>query len=163
MKTQQKQEQSQDLPNKKEDENYLFNVNRMIKLIPAKTSQEDYRVACSIISGFYSNKSLLETIKYYSLDQITAKNWWEFFSFDCAFGNENRPRKGSKSQALDSFVKENIGKTFKSNEILVLCDITNPTLYNYINSNRGAFKKVGRGCYEILDPSEERSKAKKKN
>lgn len=163
MKTQQTQEQSQDLPNKKEDENYLFNVNRMIKLIPAKTSQEDYRVACSIISGFYSNKSLLETIKYYSIDQLEAKKWWEFFSFHSAFGNESKPKRGSKNQMLDSFVKENIGKTFKSSEIVVLCDITNPTLYNYITANRGAFKKVGRGLYEILDPNEERSRAKRKN
>lgn len=135
----------------------------MIKMIPKKSSQEDYRVAASIISGYYSNKSLLETIRYYSLDSLIAKNWWEFFGFHAAFGDENRAKKGSKSLALESFVKENVGKTFKSNEILTICDITNPTLYNYINANRGAFKKVGRGLYEILDSSEERSKAKKKN
>lgn len=149
--------------NPKEDESYIINVNRLIKTIPAKTQQEDYRIACSVISGYFSNKSLLETIKYYSIDQMEAKKWWEFFCFHSAFGNESKPKRGSKNQVLDSFVKENIGKTFKSSEIVVLCDITNPTLYNYITANRGAFKKVGRGLYEILDPNEERSKAKRKN
>lgn len=141
---------------------YLSNVNRMIGIIPKSVSQEDYRTACSVVSGFYSNKSLFETIKYYSLDQMSAHHWWKFFSFDSGFGIESKVKKGSKTQALDSFVKENIGKTFKSNEIIALCDITNPTLYNYINANRGSFKKVGRGCYEIIDSSEERTKAKKR-
>ena len=145
----------------KEDESYLQNVNRMIKTVPKQIDQEDYRTAASIISGFYSNKTLNEIIKHYSLSKDISHKWWEYFGFNTNQFGEVKSKRGSKSSSLDSFVKENIGKTFKSNEILAICEITNPTLYNYINANRGSFKKVGRGLYEIIDANEERSKVKK--
>lgn len=145
----------------KEDESYIRNVNKMINTLPKPIDQEEYRTAASIISGFYSNKTLNEIIKHYSLSKESSYKWWNYFGFNSNQTNNNKAKKGSKSSSLDSFVKENIGKTFKSNEILSICDITNPTLYNYINANRGYFKKVGRGLYEIIDASEERSKVKK--
>jgi hypothetical protein len=34
--------------------------------------------------------------------------------------------------------------------------ISLPTFYNFYNANRGYFKKVKRGHFEILNPKEER-------
>jgi predicted DNA-binding transcriptional regulator AlpA len=38
--------------------------------------------------------------------------------------------------------------------------ISMPTFYNFYNANRGYFKKVKRGQFEIIDPNAEREKDK---
>jgi len=136
-------------------------AEKLIQKIPRGISPESHRAACSIVTGVKDGKSLKEIITYYWLSNELAQEWWDLFKF-----SEVRPlekkKRGAKTSKLDVFVKSNIGKTIKSADIIEQCEITTPTLYNYINSNRGYFKKVSRGCYLIVDPVEER-KAEKSN
>lgn len=106
-----------------------------------------------------NNKTYKEIVRYYSLSVSLSEKWWEYFNFgDIKFQEKNK--RGSKSSSLDSFVKSNFGNTYKSSDIVKICNITNPTLYNFINANRGYFKKVSRGEYQIIDPNSERIKEK---
>lgn len=132
----------------------------LLKKLPKNLSHEDHRVACSVATGVRDGKTLAEIIKYYWLPQDLAHEWWIKFNFDKSAPVERRKR-GSKTAKLDLFIKENIGKTISSNEIIEKCEITTPTFYNYMNANRGFFKKESRGMYTILDPSKERETAKK--
>jgi transposase len=130
-------------------------AERLIQSLPKPITHEDHRTACSVIIGVRDGKSLSQIVSYYSLSNELANKWWNKFNF-----SEVRPvekkKRGAKTSKLDAFIKENIGKTLKSNEIIERCEITTPTLYNYINANRGYFKKVARGSYLIVDPQEER-------
>ena len=127
----------------------------LIKRIPDQISPEDRRAACSVVIGFRDGKSLSEITKYYWLESQIALQWWNFFNF-----SEVRPaekqKRGVKTSKLDDFIKSNIGKELKSSDIIEQCGITTPTFYNYLNANRGFFKKIGRGNYLILDPMIER-------
>ena len=134
-------------------------IEQLIKLIPRNISSEDNRIACSVITGFCYGKTLKDCSKYYSLSKERSQYWWDFFNLSDEQPID-RPRRGSKTNSLESFVKDNIGKTFKTKDILQVCEITNPTLYNYINSIRGYFKKVGRGEYLLVDAQAEREAAK---
>lgn len=134
-------------------------IDLMIKSIPKGINPEEYRTACAVITGTMSGKSLSDVVRYYSLDVLIAKYWASQFNLLSKTTTEKQ-RRGSKTFTLEMFIKANIGKTFKSADILKECNITNPTLYNFINSNRGYFKKVGRGLYEIVDYSAERAKEK---
>jgi len=134
-------------------------AEKLIQSLPKPISPEDHRTACSIITGVRDGKTLSQSISYYSLSHDLANKWWDFFNF-----SEVRPvekkKRGAKTSKLDQFIKSNIGKTLKSTDIINMCEITTPTLYNYINANRGFFKKVSRGTYEIIDPQQERKEAK---
>lgn len=132
-------------------------AEKLISQIPAPISPEDRRAACSVVIGVRDGKTLSEITRYYWLPEELGKKWWDFFGFSDIKPTE-RKKRGIKTAKLDQFVKSNIGKTFKSTEIIEQCEITTPTLYNYINANRGFFKKVGRGNYLILDPNLERKR-----
>lgn len=153
--------QNQENPN--EDQQSALEIRKkiesLIRQIPPNVDQESYRIAASIATGAANGRTLKEIAKYYSLPMSAAQTWWEYFNFGTDTSKE-RNRRGAKTASIESFVKSNIGKTFKSSEIVDICNITNPTLYNFINANRGWFKKTGRGEYLIVDQNEERMKDK---
>lgn len=140
----------------------MMEIDKLVKSIPRTITGEEYRVACAIATGGTRGKSLLECCRYYSLDVETATKWWEILSIKGQSSDPGRKR-GHKTSQLESFVKSNIGKTLKSTDIIKACDITAPTLYNFINSNRGYFKKAGRGVYEIIDMESQRIKEKSRS
>lgn len=115
------------------------------------------RIAASVVTGVRDDKTLSEIIKYYWLPEEDAKKWWEFFGFDNLKQRE-RSKRTDKASIVSDFVRENIGKTFTVKKICDLLKISNPTFYNFFNSNRQYFKKVSRGEYLIVDPEEERKK-----
>ena len=114
----------------------------LISKIPPSADNHARRVACSVIIGVRDEKTLSEIVKYYWLPEEDAKTWWEFYGFDNVTKRE-RQKRTSKTSALDDFVKSNIGKTLKTADIVSQTGITAPTFYNYLNANRGWFKKVG--------------------
>lgn len=135
-------------------------VEKYIARVPRTESPESQRTAASIVVGIKDGKTLTEIVKYYWLNEDLANRWWNEFGFGDLAPAE-RKKRGGKTSALDLFVKDNIGNTIKSSEIIEKCGITTPTFYNYMNANRGYFKKAGRGLYTIIDPSKERLEAKK--
>ena len=134
-------------------------AEKLIKKIPRGISPEENRTACSVVTGVKDGKSLKEIKTYYWLSDELANKWWDFFNFS-DMGVVEKKKRGNKTSKLDSYIKSNIGKTLKSSEIIESCEITTPTLYNYINANRGFFKKVSRGQYLIIDPAEQRKSDK---
>lgn len=135
-------------------------AEKLIASVPRQETPESHRTAASVVIGVRDGKTLSEIIKYYWLSPDLANHWWNQFGFGDVAPAE-RKKRGSKTNALDSFVKDNVGKTIKSSEIIEKCNITTPTFYNYMNANRGFFKKAGRGLYTIIDPSKERLEAKR--
>jgi predicted transcriptional regulator of viral defense system len=69
-------------------------------------------------------------------------------------------KRSNKKEEVIYFIKQNIGETLTPAEIAEACEISMPTMYNFINSNIGYFKKVKRGVYEIVDAENERRKAR---
>ena len=134
-------------------------AERLIQSLPHPISPEDNRTACSVVTGVRDGKTLSQIISYYSLSHDLAQKWWDKFNFSEVSPIEKKKR-GAKTSKLDSFIKDNIGKTLKSNEIIEKCEITTPTLYNYINTNRGYFQKIKRGEYLIIDPNIKRMEDK---
>lgn len=116
-------------------------------------------MACSVIVGVRDEKTLSEIIKYYWLPEEDAKTWWEFYGFDNVTKRE-RKKRNNKASAIDQFVKSNIGKTLKTSDIISATGVTSPTFYNYLNANRGWFKKEGKGSYTIINPDELRKEEK---
>jgi hypothetical protein len=134
-------------------------AEKLIKQLPKNLDHEDRRASCSVVIGFRDGKSISEICRYYWLDPATAQKWWNYFNFS-EFRPAEKRKRGVKMSKLDEFIKSNIGKTLKSSEIIELCEITTPTFYNYLNANRGYFKKIGRGNYLIIDPVLERKQDK---
>lgn len=137
----------------------LQEAEQLIRSIPRSESPESQRVATCIVTAVRDGKTFNEAVAYYWLDKKLAEHWWNRFGLNDA-APVQRKKRGSKTASLDAFVKANIGKTLKSSEIIEQCNITTPTFYNYMNANRGFFKKAGRGMYSIIDPAQERVKDK---
>ena len=126
-------------------------AEKLIQKIPRGISPESHRAACSIVTGVKDGKSLKEIITYYWLSNELAQEWWDFFNF-----SEVRPlekkKRGAKTSKLDGFIKSNIGKTVTPKQVSEEVGISLPTFYNFYNANRGFFKKVKRGEFEIINP-----------
>jgi hypothetical protein len=69
-------------------------------------------------------------------------------------------KRSDKNNAIKKFLESNIGKTIKPQDLVDASGISMPTFYNFYNANRGYFKKVKRGQFEIIDPNAERDKDK---
>lgn len=134
-------------------------VEKLIASVPRSSTPEDHRAAASVAIGARDDKSLADIIKYYGINKELAVKWWTFFGFDDGAKLEKKKR-GSKSSTLESFINLNIGQTVSSADIIEKCEISTPTFYNFLNANRGFFRKVSRGMYMILDPNQERKEAK---
>lgn len=69
-----------------------------------------------------------------------------------------RKRKGWKADLVTGWVKDNLDKTFRPEELAETLDVSAPTVYNWIKANRDRLLKVGRGQYQVVDRSDERKK-----
>ena len=131
----------------------------LISMIPAGTTGEDLRAAYSVITGVKDEKNLSQIIVYYSVSNELASKWYNFFSFDkVSSGSKNR--RGRKGKDLTGYVKSNVGKVVTPKTVVEELGISLPTFYNFYNANRGFFRKVKRGEFQIVDPNLERSISK---
>jgi hypothetical protein len=139
----------------------LQEKERLIKLVnhsynPQKP--ELGRAGYCVITGYFNEKSLQEICSFYSITEDDAKHWWNEFGFEASMAKPTRKRSSKKNEIFE-FLKGNIGEVLTPTEIAEACEISMPTMYNFINSNIGWFKKVKRGVYEIVDADEERKAA----
>jgi predicted XRE-type DNA-binding protein len=117
------------------------------------------RAGLCVVTGYFNEKSLLEICNFYSITKEDAQYWWNEFGFDKSMAKPVKKRSNKKEEII-YFIKQNIGETLTPAEIAEACEISMPTMYNFINSNIGYFKKVKRGVYEIVDAENERRKAR---
>lgn len=128
-------------------------------MIPPNTDGEDRRAAYSVITGIRDEKSMTQIASYYSIDEGLVLKWYNFFSFEDKTSS-SRGRRGRKGKDLTGYVKSNVGKTVTPKQISEEIGISLPTFYNFYNANRGYFKKVKRGEFEIVNPDHERNLSK---
>ena len=134
-------------------------VEKLIASVPKSSSPEDHRAAASVAIGVRDDKSLAEIVKYYGINKELAIKWWTFFGLEGDSKLEKKKR-GNKSSTIETYIKAHIGDTVSSADIIEECQISTPTFYNFMNTNRGYFKRVNRGLYTIVDPVQERKEAK---
>jgi len=132
--------------------NHTYNPNR----------PEIGRAGYCVITGYYNGKSLPEICSFYSITEKDAQYWWDQFGFDSSMTKQTTKRS-TKKKEMFLFLEQNVGEVLTPSEIAEACEISMPTMYNFINSNIGWFKKVRRGVYEIVNGDEERKKEKGRN
>jgi hypothetical protein len=136
-------------------------LDRLIKSLPKEGLVDDeWRAAASVATGVFHEKNLPDIIKFYSLNESLAKKWWDRFNFSDIGLAREKSKKSKPQIILDSYVKNNIGQTVTVKLLAEDCDVSTPTIYSYLDSNRHWFKKISRGTYEIIDAEKEREKAK---
>lgn len=132
---------------------------KLIGMIPADAAGEDRRAAYAVITGLREDKSAAQICAYYSVSKDLVQKWYDFFSVS-DMPAQTKGRRGRKGKDLTGFVKSNVGKTVTPKEVVEALGISLPTFYNFYNANRGYFKKIKRGEFEIVNPDEQRSLSK---
>lgn len=123
--------------------------------IPDDVVGEERRTADSVIIGYRDGKTFDQIVSYYSLDRETANHWYSTFGFNSNKKTDAKKR-GRKGKDIKSYINSNIGRTLSAKDVSSEVGISLPTFYNFYNSNRGYFKKVSRGQFEIINPATER-------
>jgi hypothetical protein len=131
----------------------------LIAMIPSDSAGEDRRAAYSVIAGIKDDKNMKQIATYYSVSDELVLKWYNFFSLEDR-SVSTKGRRGRKGKDLTNYVKTNFGKTITPKLVVEELGISLPTFYNFYNANRGFFKKVKRGEFQIVDPSAERSASK---
>lgn len=127
----------------------IFN-KLMIKIPP-----DHHREAASVIYGHYKEWSPAKTAKYYNISEESYEKYADMFNFKERMVKQMTGRK-SKQDNIVNFLNGNVGKVVTPVQLATDVQISLPTFYNFYNANRGYFKKVKRGHFEILNPKEER-------
>lgn len=116
---------------------------------------DGHREAASVIYGHYKEWSPSKTIKYYNISEEIYERYANMFNFKERMVKQMTGRK-SKQDNIVNFLNGNVGKVVTPVQLATDVQISLPTFYNFYNANRGYFKKVKRGHFEILNPKEER-------
>jgi transposase len=132
-------------------------IDSYVKEVPENIDADERRAAYATITGFGEDKSVAEIAQYYSLTRDIVIKWMDYFEFTSQ-KQEAAAKRSSKSKKIESYLKDNVGKTVTPKQVAEEVGMSLPTFYNFYNANRSYFKKVKRGEFEILDPKAERSK-----
>jgi len=131
----------------------------LISMVPSDADSEDRRAAYAVITGFRDEKTPSQISAYYSVSDDLVLKWYNFFSFDNQ-ESSTKGKRGRKSKDIAGYLKLNTGKTITPKTLSEEIGISLPTFYNFYNANRGFFKKVKRGEFEIVNPDEQRNLSK---
>jgi hypothetical protein len=127
-------------------------LNKLIAKVPV----DNHREAASVIYGYHKQWAPSKTIKHYNLSEDVYTYYADLFNFAERGGNIMAGRK-SKQDNIVNFLTGNVGKVVTPVEVATNVAISLPTFYNFYNANRGYFRKVKRGHFEIVDPKVERA------
>jgi hypothetical protein len=129
---------------------------KLIGTIKSTMDPATERTASSIIYGYYKGWNLAKTIKYYNLEEETAKTFWKQFNFKIKEGGQTMSRTKTKQNNIVNYLEKNVGQVVTPAKVSTDVSISLPTFYNFYNANRQFFKKVKRGQFEIVNPKEQR-------
>lgn len=132
-------------------------VERLEKSIPMDCNGEDRRAAYCVITGLRDGKTAREIARYYTVDTDLVDKWIKFFDVESTSSEIGAKKRGRKGSDLTNYVKSNIGKTVTPKDVAEELGISLPTFYNFYNANRGFFKKVKRGEFQIINPEHARN------
>jgi DNA invertase Pin-like site-specific DNA recombinase len=131
-------------------------IETMLKTVP----NELYRDVAGALTGAKNGMSASETAKFYSITVPFVQECWNKYGLTTETASTSTGKRSDKNNAIKKFLESNIGKTIKPQDLVDASGISMPTFYNFYNANRGYFKKVKRGQFEIIDPNTEREKDK---
>ncbi len=133
-------------------------ISEFLKQLPKDIDPEEWRMISASLTGLRDGMSPREVAGYYNISKDFVI---DFYSKNNATveKSERGSRKKKQSNMID-FLKSNVGKTVTPKEVAEAVNISLPTFYNFFNANRGYFKKIKRGEFEIVDPSEIRKEEK---
>jgi hypothetical protein len=131
-------------------------IETMLKTVPS----EIYRDVAGALTGAKNGMSAVETAKFYSIGVPFVQECWSKYGLTTGTLSATTGKRSDKNNAIKKFLESNIGKTIKPQDLVDASGISMPTFYNFYNANRGYFKKVKRGQFEIIDPNTERDKDK---
>ena len=131
-------------------------IETMLKTVPS----EIYRDVAGALTGAKNGMSAVETAKFYSIGVPFVQECWSKYGLTTETLSATTGKRSDKNNAIKKFLESNIGKTIKPQDLVDASGISMPTFYNFYNANRGYFKKVKRGQFEIIDPNAERDKDK---
>lgn len=130
--------------------------NKVYQNLIALVKPDNHREAASVIYGHYKQWSPSKTAKYYNISEEIYEKYADMFNFKERMVKQMTGRK-SKQDNIVNFLNGNVGKVVTPVQLATDVQISLPTFYNFYNANRGYFKKVKRGHFEILNPKEERA------
>lgn len=132
-----------------------------IKNILENTPSETYREVASALTGAKNQMSVSETAKFYSVPSSFVKEVWEKHGLlSSSNSSSTEGKRSKKTGVIEAYIKENFGKTITPHDLVAATGISMPTFYNFYNANRGYFKKIKRGQFEIVNPNKERESSK---
>ena len=129
--------------------------NKVYQNLILLVKPDNHREAASVIYGHYKQWSPSKTAKYYNISEEIYEKYADMFNFKERMVKQMTGRK-SKQDNIVNFLNGNVGKVVTPVQLATDVQISLPTFYNFYNANRGYFKKVKRGHFEILNPKEER-------
>ena len=129
--------------------------NKVYQNLISLVKPDNHREAASVIYGHYKQWSPSKTAKYYNISEEIYEKYADMFNFKERMVKQMTRRK-SKQDNIVNFLNGNVGKIVTPVQLATDVQISLPTFYNFYNANRGYFKKVKRGHFEILNPKEER-------
>jgi hypothetical protein len=135
-------------------------TEKEITSILQQTPSESYREVAAALTGAKNQMSVSETAKFYSVSSSFVKEVWEKHGLIGSGASTSEGKRSKKTGVIENYLKENIGKTITPHDLVSATGISMPTFYNFYNANRGFFKKIKRGQFEIVDPNAERKSDK---
>lgn len=136
-------------------------VDKLVKSLPRNLPPEEWRTAASVATGVSHSKSLPEIISFYHVDRELAEKWWDRFNFDDLGLAKSSSKKSKPQKVLLDYIQAHIGDIVSVKALSEACEVSTPTVYGFLDSHRGWFKKSARGKYEIIDANKEREISKK--
>ena len=133
----------------------MITENEITKILET-TPSESYREVASALTGAKNQMSVSETAKFFSVPSSFVKEVWEKHGLISTSGT-TEGKRSRKSGVIEAYIKENVGKTITPHDLVAATSVSMPTFYNSYNANRGFFKKIKRGQFEIVDPAIERT------
>lgn len=129
---------------------------KILEKLTRPIKNKDSRAACSVVYGHYKGWTPSKVISFYNISEEDYDKFSILFKFKERTVKKMTGRK-SKQNNIVSFLSGNVGKVVTPVQMAQDVSISLPTFYNFYNANRGYFKKVKRGHFEILNPQIERT------
>lgn len=133
-------------------------ITTVLAKIPRDTDSEVVRYIACCLNGIRDGLSIREVSAYYSVPIEFVSDYYSKNKFEVQ--KEGKGSRKRKSSDINNFIKENIGREITPTQFAEEVGISLPTFYNFFNANRGWFKKIKRGLFEIVDANTNRQSEK---
>lgn len=123
-------------------------TERLAKL-PRGIDSEEWRQNAACLTGMRDGLTPKQVSAYHNVPIEFVISYYGNSEFETQ--KEGKGSRKKKSADILNFIKSNVGKQITPAEFAEEVNISLPTFYNYFNANRGWFKKIKRGVFEIVD------------